>query len=451
MMLTALLVACGDGGSNLVRGDVSERESDAGEHEATGSDDAGSQAPEMTQDLLFAEDSPIWHFDLELAAVDLAWLNAHAVDETYVPAAISFQGQRVENISVRYKGGFGSLIGCFDEQGELTCSKLSLKVSFNETDKSGRFLGLRKLVFHACNRDRTCLRERISYGLFREMGVETSRTAHATVSINGGPKQLYALIEDLDREFLEANFGDPDGNLYKEAWPLSDQPSAYVDALTTNEEEADVSHVLSFASAARASTKANFDSTIAPFMDLERMGSYTAVDQLINNWDGIWKFYCTLSSGLCGNHNYYLYDDPESGRFSFIPWDTDHTWTEPNYDMGRAFHAEGADVCELQPIEVPGLTDVAVRNPQCDPLMRGVYQGEGWTRYRTTLGRLLKGERTKREAVLARLNGYRAKVRLTVPTDPSALSLEEWDSAVAVLRQIIIEQYAAAEALLKEP
>jgi spore coat protein H len=454
LLSVALLAACGSEPAEPTNGDT-QQQVDAGETESDASSpqleaDAGSMTQEVTQDLLFAEESPIWHFDLTVAAADLDWLNTHAVEETYVPGAITFQGQRVEDISVRYKGGFGSLQGCFDDAGKLTCSKLSLKVSFNESDKEGRFLGLRKLIFHACNRDRTCLRERLSYGLFRDMGIETSRAAHATVSINGGPKQLYALVEYIDREFLEAHFDDPEGNLYKERWPVYDQPSYYVDELVTNEDTPDVTRMLAFAGAVRAATPANYEATIAPYLDLERMGRYSAVDQLVNDWDGIWKFYCNVPGQICGNHNYYVYDDPGSDHFAFIPWDVDHTLTEPNPDLGRAFSVEGPGVCDITPIEVAGLTDVGIRNPQCDPLLRGVYTGPGWQRYRKALEQLVRGEKTKREALLARLNHYRAKVRLTVPTDPSALPLEEWDAAVAVLRQIIIEQYEAAEVLLDE-
>jgi spore coat protein H len=426
-------------------------EEDAGSDAATPTQPDASEAPQaLTGELLFDEDAPIWHFDLEIAENDLRWLNEHALDEQYVPGNLTFQDQHFEQIAVRYKGGFGSLQGCFDAQGNLTCSKLSLKVSFNETDKSGRFLGLRKLVFHACNRDRTCLRERVSYGLFRDMDVQTCRTGHATVSINGGPKQLYSLIEYIDKEFLEDHFPDPEGNLYKERWPVVPIDSYYVDGLETNETTADVSHMLSFAQVLTSTDLSSYDVNVGPFLDLEQMGRYTAVDQLINNWDGIWKFYCG-SPELCGNHNYFVYDDPASERFVIIPWDTDHTFTEPNPDLGRAFLDNGPSACDVTPINVPGIENAGIRNPQCDPLMRGVYQGAGWERYRKAMRTLLQGERTNREAVLARLNGYRARVRETVPADPSALSLAEWDAAVAQLRQIIIAQYAAAESLVAAP
>ncbi len=457
MMAVALLSGCGDDDSGSTPAPDAGSDSsvpgvDAATNDASDVDasDAAIMSHAISDEELFDEDAPIWHFDLELTESDLTWLNEHAVEEMYRPGNLVFRGERYENIAVRYKGGFGSLQGCFDEQGNLTCSKLSLKVSFNETNPDGRFAGLRKLIFHACNRDRTCLRERVSYGLFRDMGVETCRTGHATVSINGGPRQLYSLIEYIDKEFIQDHFGDGDGNLYKEAWPTSLNAGDYAGKLETNEDMPMVQHMVDFASALSATTLGSYDTNVAPFIDLDRMGRYTAVDQLIHNWDGIWKFYC-LAENQCGNHNFYVYDDPQSGRFSVIPWDLDHTFTEPFPDMGRSFHDDGPNVCDLQPLDIPGIPIAGILNPQCDPLMQGMYQGAGWERYRSALRQLLTGEKTNRAAVLERLNRYRARVRETVPTDPSALPLEGWDGAVATLRQIIIAQYAAAQALVDEP
>lgn len=424
---------------------------DANLQDAGRTPDAGP-TPAITAEALFAEDAPIWHFDLELTETDLAWLDAHAAEEMYRPGALLFRGQRHDDVAIRYKGGYGSLRGCFDDAGELTCSKLSLKVSFNETNKDRRFAGLRKLIFHACNRDRTCLRERISYGLFRDMGVETCRTAHATVSINGGPKQLYALVEYIDNEFVQDHFEDGNGNLYKEAWPVIPTESYYVEHLQTNEAAPDVQRMLDLAQVLASTTTpdlASYDQRVMPFVDLERMARYTAVDLLTHNWDGIWKFYCATPEH-CGNHNYYIYDDPSSGRLAIIPWDLDHTFTEPFEDMGRSFRDDGPGVCELQDASVPGITLAGIKNPQCDPLMQGFYQGAGWDRYQRALRELLDGEHTHEAAVLARLDRYRARVRQTVEEDPSALPIDEWDGAVATLRQIIRAQYRAAEALVQE-
>jgi len=165
--------------------------------------DTTSTPPASATDLLFDDSAPLWHFDIELAQADLDYLNADPAREEYVPGTVYFGDEQYDVVGVRYKGGFGTLDSCVGAAGELLCSKLSLKLSFNELVPGRRFHGVRKVILHACNRDLTCLRERVSYRLFRDMGIEASRVVHATVSINGGEPNLYSMIEYVDDELVQ--------------------------------------------------------------------------------------------------------------------------------------------------------------------------------------------------------------------------------------------------------
>lgn len=428
-------------------GDTTGGRQDSGMPAMTGGEQAGVHAPTATE-RLFADDAPVWHFDLTVDESDWTWLNNNPTLEQYVDAAVEHEGQRNGDAMVRYKGAQGSLRGCIDDSGELTCNKLSLKVSFNETNKDNRFLGVRKLIFHACARDASCLREQVSYGVFRAAGITTCRTASATVSINGGPPSLYVLVEYIDKEFLEDHFEDDKGNLYKEAWPASTNASRYLNSLRTNEAVGDVTRMTEFSAVLAAAAEDSFEAEVSPFMDTARMATYNAVDQLINNWDGIWKFYCF--NGQCGNHNFYIYDDPTSHQLVVIPWDLDHTFTSPNSEMGREYWDMTPGICEPEDI---GLTingqTIQTRPAQCDLLMAGLMKS-GWQNYRAQLQALLDGPRTSLEATLARLNRYRAVIREAVAADPLPPTVQEWEADVAKLRQIIIASYAEAERFLAE-
>ena len=59
----------------------------------------------------------------------------------------------------------------FHHLAPKTCVKLSMKVKINHTDDDLKFHGLKKLQFHAMNTDASLMRERLSYYLFREMGI----------------------------------------------------------------------------------------------------------------------------------------------------------------------------------------------------------------------------------------------------------------------------------------
>ena len=351
---------------------------------------------------------------------------------------------------MRYKGGYGSLFSCFDKSGKRTCDKLSLKVSFNESDKKGRFHGVRKLVFNSCNRDPTCLRERVSYALFRAAGVVAPRAVHARLRVNGEPLGLFLLVEAIDKEFVQDHFAWQQGNLYKEVWPDRVTPQHYIDALKTNDKPApgtqpDVSRMVAFAKALQSAADADFDALVDAWLDRPVMTRYLVVDQVINNWDGIWKFYCA-SASQCRNHNYYVYDDKGgSGRIVVVPWDLDHTFNVPNADMARSWWQDGPDVCEIKhdnPL-------IGTRAPQCDPLLRGLMR-QGWKAFLAQVDALTSdGGALGIKAQHAQLDRYRAAISADVATDPHGPGLVAWNKATAVLRAVMTEQHGHARELLQ--
>jgi spore coat protein CotH len=304
--------------------------------------------------------------------------------------------------------------------------------------------GVRKLVLNSCTRDSTYLHERLAYHLFRAVGLVASRAVHASVRVNGGPPSLYLLVENIDKEYLEDHFEDPSGNLMKEVWPQHLVPEPYVKALRTNQDVPDVDRMVSLAELLLGVEDDDFDLALAPWIDLEGMARYLVVDQLVHNWDGIWKFYC--SGEYCQNHNYFLYDDPTSGQVQVLPWDLDHTFNYPNSDMQRSWWDDGPDACVIQQANA----FVGTRAPQCDPLMRGLGV-LGWDRYLAALATLTApGAALSPEAQLALLDGWRAQILPLVEADPLGPSLDQWRRDVAQLRQIIRTQHGEAMTLLAE-
>src|SRR5690606_25470584 len=147
----------------------------------------------------------------------------------------------------------------------------------------------------------------------------------AKVYVNDVLEGLFIAVEAVDGRYTKAHFpaGGGDGNLYKEIWPspLLD-PSALLDSLRTNEEAGDVSAFEQFADAVALSTSATFTEAMSPWVDLEQLLRYVAVDRAIKNWDGIMAFYSPSRP-----HNFYWYHDAQgSGRFTLIPWDMDNTF-----------------------------------------------------------------------------------------------------------------------------
>ena len=412
--------------------------------------DAGSETPDgppsaPPADTLFDDNAAPALIEIDMTPGDWAQLQATAREETWVPCSVTMGPERFERAAVRYKGSYGSLIACFDDAGHRLCPKLSLKVSFNEFDPEGRFRGVRKLVLNSCNRDPSCLHERLSYAAYRAAGLPASRAVHVRVRLpDGGAPGVYLLVENPDHEYLEDHFEDSTGNLYKEAWPAALRPDAYRAALVTNEEAGDVDRMVEFARLLPGLTEESFNAGIDPYIDRDAMLRYFVVDQLIENWDGIWKWYCQGPN--CRNHNYFVYEDPSTRRFVVLPWDLDFTWTQPNGDLGRSWFAP----LDCPPGETPGTP--GNRAPQCDPLLRGLMR-QNWALYREHLRRLVltdDGPLSER-ALLARIDRYRAMIGDAMASDPLGPGGEAWIRAVAGLRQIVRAQIGEVARLIEAP
>lgn len=276
-------------------------------------------------------------FELNLPVSSLIKINRNPAAEEYVEGSLTFEGETVSPVGIRYKGSIGAFVGCVsgtnwtNPSGEKTCSKLSMKVKINWEGREEQFYGLKKLQFHSQNNDDSQMRERLGYWLFREMGVPAPRSIHARLLINGEFAGLYALTEQIDGRFTRFNFDDGKGNLYKEVWPLTSGGSptstiSYVDALRTNEDDnPSVTLIESFGQEiSQAEDENQLRAKVEKWMDIDKIISYAVVDRTIRNDDGAFHWYCGGNS--CSNHNFYWYEETDREKLHLIPWDLDNAF-----------------------------------------------------------------------------------------------------------------------------
>jgi spore coat protein CotH len=150
------------------------------------------------------------------------------------------------------------------------------------------------------------------------------RATHAILRVNG-QANIYALVEEIDGRFTRSRFTEGGkGNLYKEIWPVYDDPQTYIAALETNEDDVpSADRILRFKEAVFEGPAA-----MAAWVDPDITASYMAVDRVIMNDDGAFSFYCFAQAignnpAPPGNHNYYWYEAKEVDRLWLIPWDLD--------------------------------------------------------------------------------------------------------------------------------
>lgn len=323
-------------------------------------------------------------FDIGLGAAGFAALDSDPAAEEYVEGSLTFDGETLDRIGVRYKGSVGAFLGCtagpnpFEPSGPKTCTKLSLKLKINWDGADTEFYGQRRVQLHSVNIDQSLLRDRLGYEMFRQAGVPSPRSTHARVLINGELVGLFVLVEQIDGRFTRDRFEDGTGNLYKEMWPFDEfgtvrSSAELIDSLRTNEDENPTASIMqSFAQAlldADAASDPNAArSVLDERTDLETLIAYSVVDRAIRNDDGPFHWYCI--EGACEPHNFYFYEDPSSGRVHIIPWDLDNALRASG---GVTSVTEIADEwgvtsndCEPFPFGPLGLVQ---RSAACDPLV----------------------------------------------------------------------------------
>jgi spore coat protein CotH len=368
-------------------------------------------------------------FELSLPAERWEWLRTHARDEQYEDAELRFEGEDYGWVGLRFKGGYGTLQTCVDDTGQLSCPKLSMKIKFDRLDPERRFFGLKRLNFHSMIRDASKLRERVAYDLYRQLDVVAPRSHWAVLRVNGESFGVFSLVEDVDGRFTEGRWpGNGDGNLYKEAWPQTDEVGYYAEHLETNQETAQHTAMIGFSGELALSSGDARGPTLARWADLDYLVRYMAVDDAIANWDGITTFYC--GADACYNHNYFWYQEENRDFFWLIPWDLDNTFA-PGTAAQQVPHwsTESGD-CNAR----YGVFSTQVMAPGCDPLLAALASDR--TRYVAAVQRLLDGPFAETR-VRAEIAAHSELIREAVAADPLGPGVAAWQASVEQLERTL--------------
>lgn len=343
-------------------------------------------SPGQDSGVLFDE-SQVRTYELTLTPADWTNLQENGQDEVYVPATLEFAGNELPNVGVHFKGAVGSLqfqgpinalMPCFDQQGGrllANCPKLGMKVKVSEYDPEQRFYTVKRLQLHSMGNDPTKMVERLSYSLFREMGVFAPRTAHARLVINGEFQGLFILVEQIDGRFTRENMPDGgEGNLYKEVWPVHNTEAPYIDALKTNKNEMPSGDkMVRFAAAIASATDSNWEAVLEQWMDVDMLMAKMAVDRAIEHWDGIVAWYCGGAGANCNNHNFYWYESSTEDKVWLLPWDMDRAmvWPTPIRTLYNMPDWDDGSDCSAVTIffGVQGLP------PACDKFIGSTFSG----------------------------------------------------------------------------
>lgn len=386
-------------------------------------------------------------FELNLSESSLALINSDPAAEQYVEGSLTFEGETISPVGIRYKGSIGAFVGCvsgnnlFNPSGSKTCTKLSMKIKINWEGSDNQFYGLKKLQFHSQNNDPSQMHERLAYWLFREMGVPAPRSVHAKLFINGDYYGLYALTEQIDGRFARFNFEDGTGNVYKEVWPLNMNGQAfgeqtYLSHLKTNEDENPSAQIIrSFAQQVADADPSNIQSVISEGMDLNEILSYAVVDRTIRHDDGPFHWYC--NGGYCESHNFYWYESSD-GKLHLIPWDMDNAFENIIEDANPVtpiVDGWGETSANCQPFGGGGFFGIQQWSAACDKLTAGWVSFE--EEHTEIMNQFMNGPFSEAQ-VIQQLTAWETQIRdATIEAkeaNSDAISIGQWESALSSLK-----------------
>ncbi len=199
---------------------------------------AGLPKAENAADSPFAADR-IVTVRIVMPEDDWQSIQKNAGQERYFKADMWYDGEQVPGVAVRTKG-LNSLQGAM-QAGSI---RFGLKVDINFFNSARNLYGVKKLNFNNGYNDPTLIREVLGYELYSEMGVPTPRYAYTDLWVNDTHLGLYLMVEQVDGNFLEHNFSDSTGNLYKPEgqasylkWTAQDLPSENATSKTAAAEQ----------------------------------------------------------------------------------------------------------------------------------------------------------------------------------------------------------------------
>lgn len=339
---------------------------------------------------------------------DLARIYDNPFSQEYVRAQFTYDGVTVDDVGIRLKGNLQ--VNFWVVNGG---HKFAFKVDFNHYVEGQEFKGLTKLNLHCAVNDPSFLRENVTYNLLRDAELPASRAAYVHLTVNGEDHGLYNVVEQVDKSFLADRFSDNDGNLFK---PIEveglleyrgDSPGDYqveFFGLQTNLETPDYTRLVELIRVINHPDAADFEAQLEALFDVDGFLRFLALNTFVINMDS----YAELG------HNYYLYDDPGSGRFVFIPW-----------DMTEAF---GNFAC--WPDE-EGMFQFDIYHPMCAqwrPLISGILGVQAYREdYLGHLESLMSDGVLEEDGLIQRLEDRHAFIDGAVRSDPARFySYEEF-------------------------
>ena len=230
--------------------------------------------------------------------------------KNWIEATVTVDGVAHEKTGLKLKGN-SSLQGL---SADSEPQKLPWLVRFDKFVDGANHDGMTRMVIRASS-STSALNEAVALDLLARTGLASEKAAHISLSVNGSDPVLRLTCQDLDESWVEQNF-DVAGLLYK-AESTGDytyrgtDESAYKDVFDQETGKANLTPLIEFLQFINESSDADFQSGLAQRVDVDKMVTYLAFEDVIDNFDDI----------TGPGNNSFLWWSEQANQMTVVAWD----------------------------------------------------------------------------------------------------------------------------------
>ena len=131
-------------------------------------------------------------------------------NEEYSVCSMVIDGEAFKNVAIRGKGNTS-----LSSVASMNSDRYSFKVEFDHYDSTKTYHGLDKLSLNNIIQDTTFMKDYLTYQLMGSFGAAAPLCSYVYITVNGEDWGLYLAVESIENSFLQRNYGNDHGELYK--------------------------------------------------------------------------------------------------------------------------------------------------------------------------------------------------------------------------------------------
>ena len=386
----------------------------------------------------FYRSDQVQEIQLEIQQSNLDKMKSALPKRIYISATFRWGNQVIENVGVRYKGNSSS--------NPNQRHKRSFLIKFSEFEKGQTFLGLERVALDNGVQFGSLFSEQLITAVLRDLGIKASRCNFATLSLNGTYHGVYTNVERIDDVFIKNNFADG-GALYKndeggpggDLRPVGSSPNPNARRSLAFEPKSSSAHddardVLELIARINGTPDEDFARVMESTIEMDAFLKTMAVMLFSGAFDQLTGW---------GPHNYYLYHDPRSKHWHYLPWDLDVGFADNAFGKVPVIAGWNA-AWPMMPRPPSPLVKRIIDNPQL------------LARYRTLADTILE-KYFHPKVLLPKVDALYVRIKEDLARDPfphrrvTNPGDEDYESIITSIKAFVRRRYETARAQLDNP